>query len=381
MNKVIYLDNAATSFPKPAAVEREVGKCIRKYCVSTGRGSHKKSHYADEKMYETRERLASLFNIEDPSRIAFTLNTTQGINEGLYGTLSPGDELIISSMEHNSVLRPATELEKRGINLKTAETGKSGKMTFKAIEPLLTDDTKMVAMLHASNVTGAVNEIRVIGRELKKRGILFLVDAAQTAGLVPIDVKKDCIDILCFPGHKGLLGPAGTGGIYVRKGVAITPLMQGGTGSISESSSQPPDMPDLLESGTQNILGIAGLCEGVKCVSDNAEAIYENEAYLSSLLAENLAGLKGVSVLGRDGGRNTGIVGVKLDNISPAEAAYYLDRDFSVAVRAGFHCAYLASKTLGCEKNGTLRFSVGPFNTKKDIEKASYAMFKIISRH
>ena len=191
MNKVIYLDNAATSFPKPAAVEREVGKCIRKYCVSTGRGSHKKSHYADEKMYETRERLASLFNIEDPSRIAFTLNTTQGINEGLYGTLSPGDELIISSMEHNSVLRPATELEKRGINLKTAETGKSGKMTFKAIEPLLTDDTKMVAMLHASNVTGAVNEIRVIGRELKKRGILFLVDAAQTAGLVPIDVKKD----------------------------------------------------------------------------------------------------------------------------------------------------------------------------------------------
>lgn len=381
MNRVIYLDNAATSFPKPPSVEREVGKCIRRYCVSTGRGSHKKSRFADEKMYETRERIAALFNIENPARIAFTLNTTQGINEGLYGTLNPGDELIISSMEHNSVLRPAAALEKKGIQLKRAAAGQNGRMTFEAIEPLLTDSTKMVAMLHASNVTGTVNEIRAIGRELKKRGIIFLVDAAQTAGSIPIDVRKDCIDILCFPGHKGLLGPAGTGGIYVREGVPMVSLMQGGTGSVSESPNQPSDMPELLESGTQNILGIAGLCEGVRFVSDNAAQIRENEEYLSSMLAENLAGLKGVSILGRDGGQNTGIVGVKLDSMSPAEAAYYLDRDFSVAVRAGFHCAYLASKTLGCKKNGTLRFSVGPFNTKKDIEKASSAMFKIISRY
>ena len=380
MNRTVYLDNAATSFPKPETVIKEAERCLRFYCVNTGRSSHKKSRYANETVFAAREAAADFFGIDNPERIAFTQNTTAALNQGLYGALLKGDKLVISSMEHNSVLRPAENLRKRGVDVKIAKADKNGEVTLEALIPYLEPDTKMAAIIHASNVTGRVNDIESIGKELKKRGILFLVDAAQSAGCVPIDVKKQNIDILCFPGHKGLLGPAGTGGIYVSEGINLSPLMQGGTGSQSESFEQPSEMPDLLESGTPNVLGTACLLKSIKYVKSRFSEIIEREKYLSDRLCDDLKNIKGIEILGRDGGYNTGIVCAKLEGLAPAAAAFYLDRDFGVATRAGFHCAYLAAKTLGMEKEGSLRFSVGPFNTKNDIDTAAYAMMKIMKK-
>lgn len=379
MNKVIYLDNAATSFPKPESVAVECQRCINNYCVNAGRSSHRKSVYVNERIFSAREAIATLFGIANPERIAFTMNTTQALNTGLLGTLKKGDHLIISNMEHNSILRPANYLAKNGVFCSFAKADKNGEITFSAIKPLIRKNTKMVAMIHASNVTGRINNITEIGAELKKRNILFLVDAAQSAGVVPIDVNISSIDILCFPGHKGLLGPTGTGGIYVSENVKISPLMRGGTGSMSESREQPLQMPDLLESGTQNVLGISALLEGVKFVLGHKTEISESENFLADILADNLENIKGVTVLGRNGGKNTGIVGVKLSEKPPAEVSYLLDRDYYIATRAGFHCAPLAAKAFGAEKNGTLRFSVGFFNTRNDIDKASFALKKILS--
>ena len=381
MNRTIYLDNAATSYPKPEAVLREAERCLRYYCVNTGRSSHKKSRYANETVFSAREALADFFGIDNPERIAFTQNTTAALNQGLYGALSAGDKLVISSMEHNSILRPAENLRRRGVDVKIAKADENGEVSFKEIEPYLESDTNMVALIHASNVTGRVNDIETIGRELKKRNIMFLVDAAQSAGCVPVDVKEQNIDILCFPGHKGLLGPPGTGGIYVAEGINLAPLMQGGTGSMSESMRQPGEMPDLLESGTPNILGIACLLKSVGFVKNHFSEISRREKYLAGRLCDNLKNIKGIEVLGRDGGVNTGIVCAKLEGIAPAAAAFYLDRDYGIATRAGFHCAYLAAKTLGAEKEGTLRFSVGPFNTKNDIDTASLAMKRIMTKY
>lgn len=378
MSKTIYLDNAATSFPKPPGVMKEIQSCIKNYCVNTGRSSHEKSRLADEKIFVTRELLADLFGIDNPEQIAFTLNATSAINQGLKGTLKRGDHLIISSMEHNSVLRPAAALKSQGIELDIAPANKNGEVCLDSVLPFIKENTKMVAMLHASNVTGRVNDIRSIGKELQKRKIIFLVDSAQSAGIVPINVRRDCIDILCFPGHKGLLGPTGTGGIYVSPHLEIRPIIEGGTGSQSESISQPSVMPDLLESGTPNVLGISALAEGVKFVISHGSELLEHENMLADRLTEKLSNMEGASVLGRQGGVNTGIVGVRLKGVSPAAAAFYLDRDYNIAVRAGFHCAYLAAKTLGITKDGSLRFSFGCFNTKSDVEKAADAMSKIL---
>ncbi|MBQ7718680.1 MAG: aminotransferase class V-fold PLP-dependent enzyme [Clostridia bacterium] len=380
MIRTIYLDNAATSFPKPQSVEKAAARCMAGYCVNAGRSSHRLSRMADEKIFTAREELCSLFGINTPEQISFTYNTTYALNIGMKGVLKRGDHLIISSMEHNSVLRPAVSLSSAGVELSIAQADKNGEIVWKNIAPLIKPNTKMVALIHASNVTGRVNNIREIGLNLRKKGIIFLVDAAQSAGIVPINVKYDFIDILCFPGHKGLLGPSGTGGIYVSEKVNIKPYIQGGTGSMSESRFQPDFMPDMLESGTPNVCGIAALSEGVKFVRNNIKEIAEHESTLADELAEKLATLKGVRLLGRGGGKNTGIVGIALDGIPPAEAAYYLDRDYGIATRAGFHCSSLAAKTLETEKDGSLRFSFGPFNKRQDVEKASVAMMNILSR-
>ena len=379
MNDYIYLDNAATSFPKPEPVILEVQRCIRNYCVNAGRSSHKKSAYVDERIYITREVLSSLFAISDPQRIAFTNNTTTALNFALKGILKRGDHLIISSMEHNSVLRPAHSLLKNGISYSIAKADADGEVHFENIKPLIRKNTKMVAIIHTSNVTGKINNITKIGEELKKRNIIFLVDAAQSAGIVDIDVNKSNIDVLCFPGHKGLYGPTGTGGIYVSEKINILPIIEGGTGSMSESRLQPLEMPDLLESGTPNVIGISALCEGVKFVKQHEKEILQHEQYLGKILADNMKNIKNVTVLGRKNDNNTGVVGLSIANKPPAEVAYLLDKNFNIATRAGFHCSSLAAETLNIKNTGSLRFSVGFFNTRADIEKASYAMKKILS--
>ena len=340
--------------------------------------THSSIRIADEKIFTAREELCSLFGIDSPERIAFTYNATYALNMGMKGVLKKGDHLIISSMEHNSVLRPAVSLSSAGVELSIAEADKDGEITWKNIALLIKPNTKMVALIHASNVTGRVNNIREIGINLRKKGIVFLVDAAQSAGIVPINVKHDFIDILCFPGHKGLLAPSGTGGLYVSEKVQIKPYIQGGTGSQSESRFQPDFMPDMLEAGTPNVCGISALAEGTRFARSNLKEIGQHESALADALAENLAALKGVRLLGRKGGQNTGIVGIALGSMPPSEAAYYLDRDYGIATRAGFHCSSLAAKTLSLEKDGSLRFSFGPFNKRQDVEKASVAMMKIL---
>lgn len=379
MNDLIYLDNAATSFPKPESVIRETQRCIRHYCVNAGRSSHKKSSYVNERIYLARDNIATLFGITDTQRIAFTPNTTFALNFALKGVLKKGDHLIISSMEHNSMLRPAHALLKQGITYSVAKANNDSEVTFENIKPLIKSNTKMVAIIHVSNVTGKINDITKIGEELKKRNIIFLVDAAQSAGIVPIDVRKSNINILCFPGHKGLFGPTGTGGIYVSEKTNISPIIQGGTGSMSESRFQPDEMPDLLESGTPNVLGISALCEGVKFADRYKSEILEHEIYLSDILCNNLRNINGLQILGRDTQNNTGVIAVKLFNRPPAEIAYLLDKNYNIATRAGFHCSSLAAETLNVKENGTLRFSIGFFNTKNDIEKTSYAMHKILN--
>ncbi len=377
---MIYLDNGATSFPKPRIVHEEYERCMRYYAANAGRGAHKRSIMAAEKLWETREALGHLFSIDTPDRIVFTPNCTAGLNMGLRGILKSGDDLIISNMEHNSVYRPAMALREKGVRTLFAKADSDGIVTLNAVKRQITPRTKLVCMLHASNVSGSVNPIREIGKMLRQNGILFMVDAAQTAGCVPIDVAADYIDILAFPGHKGLLGPQGTGGLYVREGIDVRPILAGGTGSASESPMQPDFLPDRLESGTQNLPGIAGLCGGVQYVaSRGVEVIGEHEKKLCSLFLDRIADIKGVRVLGpSDIKKRTGIVSVTMEGYDPIEVAKKLDKTYDIAVRAGLHCAPLAAKTLHLPQGGSLRFSPGIFNTENDMDYAARALTSIL---
>ncbi len=376
---MIYLDNGATSFPKPRIVHEEYERCMRYYAANAGRGAHKRSIMAAEKLWETREALGTLFSIKTPERIVFTPNCTMGLNMGLYGILKSGDDLVISNMEHNSVYRPAMALSQKGVRTLFAAADREGIVTPESVIRQITPRTRLVCILHASNVSGSINPIRQIGQVLRRRGILFMVDAAQTAGCVPIDVEADSIDILAFPGHKGLLGPQGTGGLYVRKGIDIRPILAGGTGSESESAFQPTFLPDRLESGTQNLPGIAGLCGGVQYVlSQGVDAIGMHERRLCGLFIDRIKEIEGVRILGPQNiEKRAGIVSVSLADHDPMVVAQKLDKLYDIATRAGLHCAPLAAKTLGLQ-NGSLRFSPGIFNTEKDMDYAARALISIL---
>ncbi len=375
--RVIYLDNAATSFPKPPSVYKEIWWCMNGYAANPGRGAHRMSILAAEKVYEAREELAKLFKIENPSRIFFYKNATEALNTGIKGVLRPGDEIIISPMEHNSVYRPAKRLEAKGVKVVISNHIADGIISLQNIKEKITPNTRLVCITHVSNVTGGINPVREIGRYLNNTGILFMVDAAQSAGSIPIDVKNDCIDILAFPGHKGLLGPMGTGGLYVREGIDIYPLLEGGTGGNSETPYLPDIYPERMESGTVNLPGLAGLCEGTKYVLKlGCEQIGYYEKRLAQKLAEGLSTIKGIKILGPQNPiLRSNVVSITSEKADGATMAERLDREFYIATRSGLHCAPLAARTLGIEES--LRFSVGPFNTEKDISEALFAMKKI----
>ncbi|KUK34772.1 MAG: Cysteine desulfurase family protein [Caldanaerobacter subterraneus] len=274
---MIYFDNAATSWPKPEEVYREVEKVLRN-CGNPGRGGHKMALESGRVIFEARQEICSIFNIKDPMRVVFTSNTTEALNIALKGILKEGDHVITSSMEHNSMIRPLMALKEKGIEVTIVKANEEGKIDPEDIKEAITKKTKMIAITHASNVTGTIMPIEEIGNIAREMNLIFLVDAAQTVGVLPIDVEKQNIDLLAFPGHKGLYGPQGTGGLYVRKSIEILPLEEGGTGSKSESMYQPDLMPDKLESGTPNTPGIAGLKEGVKFVkSVGIKNIYQQE--------------------------------------------------------------------------------------------------------
>ncbi|MGS0763655.1 aminotransferase class V-fold PLP-dependent enzyme [Syntrophomonas curvata] len=371
---MIYLDNAATSWPKPDAVGEAMVACIKNYGANPGRSGHRLAMQAGEKIYECRENLARLFGIGDPLRIAFTANATEAINLAVKGLLAAGDHVLISSMEHNAVVRPLKKLESRGVELSIVKADPGGRVDLKDIEKSIKPNTRLLIVTHASNVTGTVNDVQSIGSLARAHKIIFMVDAAQTAGKYPVDVELMNIDLLAFPGHKGLLGPQGTGGLYVREGLTLDTLKEGGTGSVSESLEQPDFLPDRYESGTLNTPGIAGLNEGVKYILDTGiDNIRQHEKQLEEQMLKGLGQIPGVKAYGSNN-PELGVISITIDGRDCNEVGNELDDKYGIAVRGGLHCAFLAHETMGTQNTGTVRFSIGPFNTTGDIEQAITAV-------
>ncbi len=375
---MIYLDNAATSFIKPACVKKAVIFALNNL-ASPGRGGYTPSLKAAETLYSLREALAGLFNIKTPENIIFTNNATTSINTALKGYLSPGDSFAISSMEHNAVSRPSETLKQKGCHLYIVQGNKDGYITADAVKKVIFPGMKLLCLTHASNVCGSLNDLKAIGDETKKFGITFMVDASQSAGCIPIDVEKCGIDILAFPGHKALLGPQGIGGLYIREGLNLNPLTEGGTGSMSESLLQPSFLPDRFESGTPNIPAAAGLLAGVRFIKAHGiSSIGKAELELANLLAEELSSVKGIKTVGDLTGDRCSVLSIvtEKDSIKLSELLF---KNYGICVRAGLHCAPLAHKTLGTIDSGTIRFSPGIFTRREDIKKTAYAVSKCLN--
>lgn len=372
---MIYFDNAATSWPKPPEVKEAMVRFIDEIGANPGRSGHWLSIEAARILYEARETLSKLFNVKDPSRIVFTLNATESINLALKGLLCAGDHVLTSSMEHNSVMRPLRELEKRGIALSIVPCSPKGELDPEEIKKRIRSDTKMIVLNHASNVTGTLLPVREVGKIARNYGILFLVDAAQTAGAYPIDMENDGMDLLAFTGHKSLYGPQGTGGLVIGENVKVqdlTPLKQGGTGSRSEFEEQPDFLPDRYESGTPNTIGIAGLLAGIRFVlGKGIESIRQHELNLMGKLIEGLKEIPGISLYGSPNPmEKMATLSFNLRDFSPSEVASRLEETSGILSRPGLHCAPSAHRTIGTFPEGTVRFGLGCFNTSEEVNEA-----------
>ena len=375
---MIYLDNAATSFPKPSKVYDEVMRCMKSYCSNPGRASHDMALESSLKVMEGRELISKLFSIESPLNIIFTSNATEALNIGIKGILNRGDHVISTVIEHNSVLRPLKTISKLGVEVTLVSCDKAGFVNPVDIKDEIKSNTKAIIINHASNVLGSVQDINTIGKIAKKYGIILMVDASQSAGSVDINVKRDNIDLLAFPGHKGLLGPQGTGGLYVREGLSLKTIKEGGTGSSSNSMNQPFELPDKLESGTLNTPGIAGLCEGIKFIKKIGVAnIYKEEMLLMEQLLKELNKLSFIKVYGSKSLNNSlSVLSFNIDGIDASRVGEELN-EVGIAVRTGYHCAALIHKVIGTEYLGTVRVSPGCFNTSNDIEELVKNLIKI----
>ncbi|CEH31593.1 cysteine desulfurase [Aneurinibacillus migulanus] len=368
--RTIYLDNAASTWPKPPEVSKAVAKCIDEYAANPGRGGHKLSLKASKAVYQARVRLARLFNVKNPNDIFFTVNATHALNQAIKGFVKAGDHVITTSLEHNSVRRPLEFLRKEaGIQI-TYIKPENHQFSLDAITSAIQDNTTMIVVSHASNLLGTIAPVKEIGLIAREAGIAYLVDASQTAGILPLDVEEMQMDMLAFPGHKGLYGPQGTGGLYVRSSVELVPLLHGGTGSHSEEIDQPMTRPDRYESGTVNTPGIAGLAAGVDFVLETGvDTIRRKEWNLTRLLLDKLSEMEGVRVFGPDKDvERVGVVPFMLEGVDASELAYILDQEYNIAVRAGFHCTPLAHETAGTSDTGAVRVSFGYFNEEEDID-------------
>jgi len=380
---LIYMDNGATSFPKPPAVSQAMLHFLTNVGGSPGRSGHRLSQEAARTVFDCRESLAALFAVPDSRRIAFTLNATEALNTALLGLLREGDGVVTTAMEHNSVMRPLRELVRsRGISLHVVPCDNSGRLDLDELERALKKGPRLVAVNHASNVTGAVVPLETIGALAKSAEALLLVDAAQSAGVIPIDVVRDGVDILAFTGHKGLLGPQGTGGLWVREGVEVTPLCRGGTGSNSELEEQPDFYPDRLESGTHNAVGLAGLRAGVEFLrATGVDIIAGHERSLAARLLEGLGALRGVTLHGPPAGKDrTSVVSFTIPGMAPSEIGFLLDEAFGVLTRVGLHCAPGAHRAIGTFPEGTIRLSPGYFTTPGEIEKVIEAVAYVAAK-
>lgn len=376
---MIYLDNAATTFPKPESVYDAVMDCMKNYCANPGRSGHKLAIKSAREIYDARENIAKLFNIDNPMNIVFTNNATDSLNLAIKGIVSTGDHIITTSMEHNSVIRPIKALEKLGVENTIVQCDKDGFLDVKDLEKAIKPNTKLIVTTHASNVCGTLIDIKTISEIAKFHNILYLVDASQTAGVYNIDLKEVYADMLAAPGHKGLLGPQGTGILYIREGLNINILKEGGTGSKSEDLFQPDLFPDKYESGTHNTPGIAGLNEGVKFIlKEGINKIKEHEEELCRYMLERLNEVPNIKIYGtKNANERASVIAINIGNMDSGEITFLLDSEYDIATRSGIHCAPLAHKTLGTFEQGAVRFSMGYFNTKEEIDKAIEALKEI----
>jgi len=381
----IYLDNAATSFPKPEAVYAAVDHYNRQLGAAVGRGAYRQAVEVERVVERCRKRAADLLGAADLKHVVFTFNGTDSLNLALHGLLEPGDHVVTTEMEHNSVLRPLRELALHaGVEVTRVPADASGRVDPANVREALRPGTKLVAVVHASNITGAIQPIEQIGELAHEAGALVLIDAAQTAGHLPIDLGKLPVDLLACPGHKGLLGPLGTGLLCLRPGVEerLRSIRQGGTGSISEQDRQPDALPDKYESGNLNAPGLFGLEASLAWLQEQGiDAIRSHERELTAALVEGLSAVDSLTVYGPAAfDERVGVVSVAFDGLEPQVAASILDERFGVQTRAGLHCAPGAHRSIGTlAAGGTVRMSVGPFTTRDDVAAAVAACREIAS--
>jgi cysteine desulfurase/selenocysteine lyase len=377
----MYLDNAATSFPKPETVYQTMDRFLREAGANPGRSAHRLAVAAAATVAQTRQLVARLFNAPTPDQVAFTLNTTDALNLALKGVLKPGDHVVTTSMEHNSVVRPLRKLEQNGVGVTFVPASLEGLVAAEDLAQAFTPSTRLLVMTHASNVTGTLQPVAEAGRICRERGALLLVDAAQTVGVFSIDVQAMRIDLLAFPGHKGLLGPPGTGGLVVGERVHLETLREGGTGSHSESEWQPESMPDRLEVGTVNTVGLAGLGAALRFLEEiGLDRIRAHEQTLVQRLLCGLTAISGVTLYGPPAGaERASAISFNLEGWEPQDAAAVLDATFDIQCRPGLHCAPLAHRTLGTFPAGTIRLSPGYFNTEAEVEAVLEAIRQMTS--
>jgi len=377
-----YLDNAATTFPKPEIVYKTMDTFYRTLGANPGRSGHKMAVAAEKEIEDTRAVVTKLFGIKNSNRFIFTFNATDAINMGIKGLLKSDDHAITTYLEHNAVSRALHGLEKRKIITVTkVKNSQDGFIDPVDIKNAITPKTRLIVMAHAPNVLGTIQPIREIGRIAREKNVIFMIDAAQTAGVCEIDVNQCFIDMLAFTGHKGPLGPTGTGGLYVGEGVTLEPWREGGTGFEPASLSQPEELPYKLESGTPNTVGIAGLRAGIEFVlSKGIQTIRKHEQKLTEKLINALKDDRRFILYGTtDISRKVGILSINIKGFKPAEVGAILDQSFDIAVRPGLHCAPFAHQALGTFPDGTVRISPGCFNTEDDIDHLIIALYKIAS--
>lgn len=366
---MVYLDNAATTWPKPPTVIGTMVDSLIEYGANPGRSGHKMSLRAMEKIYECRELVSDFFGLDNPGNVIFTQNATHALNIVIRGILKRGDHAVCTAMDHNSVLRPIFD-GMENVKVSVAKPDSTGSLTSSDIESLIKPNTKLVVMTHVSNVCGTIMPINETAKLCRKNGIRFMIDASQSAGILDIDIKSIGADYLAASGHKGLYGPMGTGILCINSSLIPDPILFGGTGSNSKELFQPRELPDRFECGTLNLPGICGLAEGIRFVQGNGTGkIYSAEMKLTSTLLSELSHIPGIEIIGnKDTSGRTGVVSFVCDRYSPSAIAAYLDRECGVAIRSMYHCAGLAHKYLKTENGGTARISLGAFNSWQDID-------------
>ena len=381
--KKVYLDNGSTSFPKAPKVGESMARFITEVGCNIGRGGYETAYNLGETIFETRSMLCRMFNFSDEKYVVFTPNVTYSLNFAIKGLLKRGDHVIISSMEHNAVARPCESLKSLGVDVTISPCNSEGTLDIDQFCRSFKQNTKMVVMSHASNVCGTVLDAERVGKICKERGVFFVLDAAQSAGILNIDFEKFNLSALCITGHKGLLGPQGIGAILMTPefSSALEPIIDGGTGSASHLLTMPEFMPDKFEAGTLNLPGIIGLNTSLRYIeSVGIDNIFNVEKLLAEMFIEEIDNIDGVRIVGsRDWNRKVGILSLDFEQIDNAEIAFLLDSEYGIMTRCGLHCAPLAHKTLGTYPRGTVRFAFGHKNTKEDVRYAAEAIKNILN--